>query len=243
MTAAITALLQCFPSHSPGHLQCQLLENNTSRGIAAEIRYAQWRILCSYLCKNPSSSVPLPYTKPHAAAMHYRKTSCCYFLVRRISSCAQLTLYEIWEHASPEQNIAFHHSPESDASQNEMPLIHCVPTCPTMGIRERRMSAVAHSLARIGCILSLAILVAALRRLQDTSHCPHPVGPSHSRVTFFSLQHPGLKLGCEELGIFAKGWDIDVSILSLGDNPERQSTRLKFSPNHLFTRLIRESSK
>lgn len=125
-----------------------------------------------------------------------------------------------------------------------MSLIHSVPMCPTTGIWERRMSAVSHSLSRIGCILSLAILAAALRRLQDTSHCPQPVGPSHWRVTnLFILQHPILKLGCEELGMFAKGWDIDIAVLSLGDNSERQSTRLKFSPNHPFTRLIRRLNK
>lgn len=119
-------------------------------------------------------------TSPIYTASHSRhplgKTSCCYFLGCRMSSCAHLTLYQIWEHAFSEQNTAFHHSPVSDASQNEMSLIHSVPMCPATGIRERKMSAVAHNLSRMGCVLSLAILGAALRRLQDTSHCPHPVG-------------------------------------------------------------------
>lgn len=98
------------------------------------------------------------------------------------------------------------------------------------------------SLSRIGCILSPAILAAALRRLQDTSHWPHPVGPSHSRVAnLFILQHPGLKLGCEEFGMFTKGyWH---SYTQFGRNPERQTTGLKFSTNHPLTRLIRENSK
>lgn len=34
--------------------------------------------------------------------------------------------------------------------------------------------------------------------------------------------------------MFAKGWDSDVAVVSLGDNSERQSTGLKFSPNLPF---------
>lgn len=124
------------------------------------------------------------------------KTSCCYFLVCRISSCAQLTQYQIWEHASSEQNIAFHHSSVSDASQNEMSLIHSVPLCPTTGIQEWRMSALAHSLSRISCILFLAILAAALRRPRHIKLSP-PCGSltlKSNKPFYSSASRPEVRL-------------------------------------------------
>lgn len=191
-----------LPIHSPGHLQCQQLKNNTPQGHCS----------CNELCPMEDClqlSLQGSFficTSPIHIASHNShplgKTSCCYFLVCRISSCGQLTSYQIWEHTSSEQNIAFHHSPVSDASQNEMSLIHSVPMWPTTGIRERRMSALAHSVSRIGCIFSLAILAAALRRARHIKLSP-PCGsltlksnkPLHS-----SASRPEVRLW--------KAWDI-----------------------------------